>query len=155
ARMVITKPLATGEALEEAVAAIRRHADEATRELLIVEPAAARREQLMALLDGPDVSVTAVGSGADAIAALERRIPECVVLNRRLIDAGPVDFAKRLLTAGSARTAAVLVHGEIDGEDQVEAIKRALPGLTVKDVRTEQRLLDQTTLYLHRRFGDL
>src|SRR5262249_16261097 len=71
ARMVITKPLATGEALEEAVAAIRRHADEATRELLIVDPTAARREQLMALLDGPDVSVTAVGSGADALAALE------------------------------------------------------------------------------------
>jgi len=155
ARMVITKPLATGEALEETVAAIRRHADETTRELLIVEPAVARREQLAALLDGPDVSVTAVGSGADAIAALERRIPECVVLNPRLVDATPLDFAKRLLKGGPVRTAAVLVHGEVDGEDQVEAIKRAVPGLTVKDVRTEQRLLDQTALYLHRRFGDL
>jgi len=31
-RRVITKPLATGEALEEAVATIRRHAEEATRE---------------------------------------------------------------------------------------------------------------------------
>jgi len=122
---------------------------------LIVEPAVARREQLAALLDGPDVSVTAVGSGADAIAALERRIPECVVLNPRLVDATPLDFAKRLLKGGPVRTAAVLVHGEVDGEDQVEAIKRAVPGLTVKDVRTEQRLLDQTALYLHRRFGDL
>jgi len=99
--------------------------------------------------------VTAVGSGADAIAALERRIPECVVLNPRLVDATPLDFAKRLLKGGPVRTAAVLVHGEVDGEDQVEAIKRAVPGLTVKDVRTEQRLLDQTALYLHRRFGDL
>src|SRR5262249_36329918 len=127
ARMVITKPLATGEALEEAVAAIRRHADEATRELLIVEPAAARREQLAALLDGPDVSVTAVGSGADALAALERRIPECVVLNPRLLDATPLDFAKRLLKGGPLRTAAVLVHGETDGQEPVQAIRPSPP----------------------------
>jgi CheY-like chemotaxis protein len=47
------------------------------------------------------------------------------------------------------------VHGDSDGDEQVEAITRLLPGLTVKNVRTEQRLLDQTALYLHRRFGDL
>ncbi len=155
ARLVITKPLATGEALEQAVATIKRHAEEATRELLIVEPSAARREQLVALLDGPDVSVTAVGTGADAAAALERRLPDCLVLNPRLSDVTPVDFAKRLLAHEPARTVSVLVHGDTDGEDHVEAIKRAAPGLTVKDVRTEQRLLDQTALYLHRRFGDL
>ena len=155
ARMVITKPLATGEALEQTIAAIKRHADEATRELLIVEPSAARREQLVALLDGPDVSVTAVGTGADATAALERRFPDCLVLNPRLPDVTPLDLAKRLVAGGPARTVSMLVHGDPDGEDQVEAIKRAVPGLTVKDVRTEQRLLDQTALYLHRRFGDL
>src|SRR5438128_2148093 len=153
--MVITKPLATGEALEQTVAAIKRHADEATRELLIVEPSAARREQLVALLDGPDVSVTAVGTGADATAALERRFPDCLVLNPHLPDVTPLDLAKRLVAGGPARTVSMLVHGDPDGEDQVEAIKRAVPGLTVKDVRTEQRLLDQTALYLHRRFGDL
>ena len=155
ARMVITKPLATGEALEEAVAAIKRHTDAATRDLLIVEPAAARREQLVALLGGPDVSITAVGTGADAIAALERRVPECVVLNPRLPDATPFDLAKRLLKPVPARAVSLLLHGDPDSEDQVDALKRALPGLTVKDVRTDQRLLDQTALYLHRRFGDL
>jgi CheY-like chemotaxis protein len=155
ARMVITKPLATGEALEEAIAAIRRHADEATRELLIVEPRAARREQLVALLGGPDLSVTAVGTSTDALAALDRRLPECVVLNPRLPDATPLDFAKRLRECDPVRTVSVLIHGDGESDDQLEGIKRALPGLTVKDVRTEQRLLDQTALYLHRRFGDL
>jgi CheY-like chemotaxis protein len=155
AQKVITKPLATGEALEEAVATIRRHAEEATRELLIVEPVAARREQLVALLGGPDLSVTAVATGADAATALERRLPDCVVLNPLLPDAMPLDVAKGLLENAPARTVSVLVHGDSDGDDQVEAIKRLLPGLTVKNVRTEQRLLDQTALYLHRRFGDL
>jgi CheY-like chemotaxis protein len=155
ARMVITKPLATGEALEEAVAAIRRHAEAGTRDLLIVEPAAARREQLVALLGGPDVSVTAVGSGVDAITAIERAIPECVVLNPCLPDTAPLDLAKRLLKHAPTQTISLLLHGDPDNEDHVDAVKRALPGLTVKDVRTDQRLLDQTTLYLHRRFGDL
>jgi CheY-like chemotaxis protein len=155
ARRVITKPLASGEALEETVAAIKRHTDAATRDLLIVEPAAARREQLVELLGGPDVSITAVGSGADAIAALERRVPECVVLNPRLPDTTPLDLAKRLLKHAPSRTASLLLHGDPDTEEQVDAVKRALPGLTVKDVRTDQRLLDQTALYLHRRFGDL
>jgi CheY-like chemotaxis protein len=155
ARMVITKPLASGEALEDTVAVIKRHTGAVTRDLLIVEPAAARREQLVELLGGPDVSITAVGTGADAIAALERRVPECVVLNPRLPDTTPLDLAKRLLKHGPSRTASLLLHGDPDTEDQVDAVKRALPGLTVKDVRTDQRLLDQTALYLHRRFGDL
>jgi CheY-like chemotaxis protein len=155
ARMVITKPLATGEALEQTVSAIKRHAEEATRELLIVEPSVPRREQLVALLDGPDVSVTAVGTGADALMALARRLPDCLVLNPRLPDATPLDLAKRLLVNGRERAMSVLLHGEQSSEDQLEAMKRAVPGVTVKDVHTEQRLLDQTALYLHRRFGDL
>jgi CheY-like chemotaxis protein len=155
ARMVITKPLATGEALAATLAAIKRHADEATRELLIVEPEAARKDRLVALLGGPDLSVTAVGTGADALAALERRQPECVVLNPGLPDATSIEFARRLSKSAAGRATSVLIHGDADGEDQVEAIKRALPGLAVKDVRTEERLLDQTALYLHRRFGDL
>ena len=155
ARLVITKPLATGAALEDAVAAIKRYAEEATRELLIVEPDAPRREQLGGLLGGPDVSVTAVGSGAEAIAALERRLPDCLILSPEVRDVTFQDFAKRLVRNAMARPVTVLVHGEREGEAQVEALKRVLPGLTVKDVRTEQRLLDQTALYLHRRFGDL
>jgi CheY-like chemotaxis protein len=78
-----------------------------------------------------------------------------VVLNPRLPDTTPLDLAKRLLKHAPSRTASLLLHGDPDTEDQVDAVKRALPGLTVKDVRTDQRLLDQTALYLHRRFGDL
>jgi HAMP domain-containing protein/signal transduction histidine kinase/DNA-binding response OmpR family regulator len=155
ARMVITKPLATGEALEQTIAAIKRHVDAASRELLIVEPSTLRREQLVELLDGPDVSVTAVGSGAEASTAIEQRRPDCLVLNPRLPDAAAIDVAKRLQTSNGAGAVSVLVHGDGDMEDQVDAIRRVAPGLTVKDVRTEQRLLDQTALYLHRRFGDL
>jgi len=155
ARTAITKPLATGQALEEVVAAIRRYTDDATRELLIVEPVAGRREELASLLGGPDVSITAVGTGADAIAALDRRLPGCVVLNPLVGDATPLDFAKRLLHDSSAHRVPVLVHGDLDGDEQLESIKRSFSGLTVKDVRTDQRLLDQTALYLHRRFGDL
>ena len=120
-----------------------------------MEPAAARRDQLVALLEGPDVTVTAVGTGADAVAALARRVPDCLVLNPRLPDVAPSDFAKRLVSSAPAQSVSVLLHGDPSGEEQVDTIKRAAPGLTVKDVRTEQRLLDQTALYLHRRFGDL
>jgi CheY-like chemotaxis protein len=155
ARMVITKPLATGEALENAVAAIKRDTDEAVRELLIVEPGAARREQLAALLGGPDVGIEVAGTGAEAIAALEQKVPACVVLNPHLPDMTAPDFAKRLLKHAPARAVSLLLHGDPSGEEQVEAVKRTLLGWTVKDVRTDQRLLDQTALYLHRRFGDL
>jgi CheY-like chemotaxis protein len=87
--------------------------------------------------------------------ALARRLPDCLVLNPRLPDATPLDLAKRLLVNGRERAMSVLLHGEQSSEDQLEAMKRAVPGVTVKDVHTEQRLLDQTALYLHRRFGDL
>jgi len=98
----------------------------------------------------PDVSVTAVGHRRRCRGSPGAPSPDCLVLNPRLSDVTPVDFAKRLLAPragpGPCRCSCTATT---DGEDHVEAIKRAAPGLTVKDVRTEQRLLDQTALYLH------
>jgi hypothetical protein len=62
-----------------------------------------------------------------------------LILSPEVRDVTSQDFAKRLVKNAMARPVTVLVHGEHDGEAQVETLKRALPGLTVKDVRTEQR----------------
>jgi CheY-like chemotaxis protein len=151
---VITKPLATSQELEDAVATIRRRAESTTRELVIVEPDSLRRDELVALLGGGDVTVTAVATGEDAVAALAR-CPDCVVLNPFVPDAEPLELAERLLAAGPPRTLPVLVHGGNPEGEPAQAIKRLAQGVTVKDVRSEERLLDQTALYLHRRAGDL
>ena len=79
------------------------------------------------------------------------------MLNPRLPEHdGTLDLAKRLLNA-RAVTDRVLAAPRRSRHRRAAStrVKRALPGLTVKDVRTDQRLLDQTALYLHRRFGDL
>jgi signal transduction histidine kinase/HAMP domain-containing protein/DNA-binding response OmpR family regulator len=155
ARAVITKPLATSQALEDAVATIRLHAESTARELLIVEPDPDRREELIELLGGSDVRIAAVGAVDDALAGLAR-LPDCVVLNPSLPDLTPLELAERFLAATPSRTLPVLVHGgDPDGEAQTLAVKRLAQGATVKDVRSEERLLDQTALYLHRRAGDL
>src|SRR5262249_16836191 len=150
-----TQPRPPGTGWRGAGAATRRAPADGTAEPLVVEPYEPRREELASLRGGPDVSITAVGTGADAIVALDRRLPGCVVLNPLVGDATPLDFAKRLLHDSSAHRVPVLVHGDLDGDEQLESIKRSFSGLTVKDVRTDQRLLDQTALYLHRRFADL
>jgi CheY-like chemotaxis protein len=155
ARAVITKPLATSQALEDALATIRRHADASSRELLLVEPAPARREHLIRLLGGSDVRITAVGTGAAALAALAQG-PDCVVVNPSLPDLTPLELAERFLVTAPSPTLPVLVHGgDPDGEAQATAVKRLAQGATVKDVRSEERLLDQAALFLHRRVGDL
>jgi CheY-like chemotaxis protein len=107
------------------------------------------------LLGGSDVRIATVGTGAAALGALAAP-PDCVVVNPSLPDMTPLEFAERFLATVPSRTLPVLVYGgDPDGEAQALAVKRLAQGAIVKDVRTEERLLDQTTLYLHRRVGDL
>jgi hypothetical protein len=156
ARAVVAKPLASGDELEQVIGAIRAGADRVPRELLIVEPEAGRRDHLVSLLGGSDVRVTAVATGADALLALHRRPMDCVVLNPWLPDLDPLAFADQLLADEPPRGLAMLLHGgDPEGEQETLALKRLASRVTVKDVRSEERLLDQTALYLHRRAGDL
>src|SRR5206468_3309568 len=68
---VLTKPLRTRDALDEAFARLKKFNEPREKRVLLVESADAQRAQLADLIGGEGVHVTAVGTAADAVAAVK------------------------------------------------------------------------------------
>ncbi len=72
---VLTKPLRTREALDEAFARLKRFDEPRERRVLLIESADAAAAQLAELVGGDGVQVIAVGTAAEAVAAVSGTRP--------------------------------------------------------------------------------
>jgi HAMP domain-containing protein/signal transduction histidine kinase/DNA-binding response OmpR family regulator len=148
-----TKPLASLDAVNRVIAAIRGYVSDPVRTVLVAMADPARRTEIGGLLERADTRVVGVSSGAEALAALDRARIDCAVVDPGLPE--PVDvLVERLLAV--APDLPVLVHrGEPAPEAQAQALRRLAQQAIVKEVLSPDRLLDQVALFLHRRFDEL
>jgi signal transduction histidine kinase/CheY-like chemotaxis protein/HAMP domain-containing protein len=151
-----TKPLASLEAVDEIIRALRRSVDEPSRRVLVVDPDPGQREQVVELLPRANTRVLAVGTGTAALGALDDGPVDCLVLNPALPDMPADTFAERLLSICHRSDVPVLVfRTQPLTEEQAQAVRRLGQLAVVKEVFSAERLLDQMTLFLHRRFDAL
>ncbi len=138
--------LETGSELEGASLAVERLrtlAQRTSRNLLLVETDAAQPARLGDLLGTDGVTLEQVPSLATAAVALEARRFDCLVLH---LGAGELAEVERL--AEIPAETPVIVYSA-DGGDP--APLRALAGnRVVKEAHTPERLLEETSLFLHR-----
>jgi len=81
----VTKPTTT-EGLAAAITRIREYAVPRRKQLLVVEDDAFQRLSIEALLGHDDIEVELLSNGQEAIAAVERQVFDCMVLDLRLPD---------------------------------------------------------------------
>jgi CheY-like chemotaxis protein len=148
----VQKP-ASPEALNEVFGAIETFIDRDVRRLLVVDDDAAQREAIIELVGGDgDVEIVAVGSSEDALAALEAEAPfDCMVLDLKLPKM--TGFALLEKVKGDERFGRlpVIVYTGKDLTRREETkLKRYAETIVVKDARSPERLLDETSLFLHR-----
>jgi HAMP domain-containing protein/signal transduction histidine kinase/DNA-binding response OmpR family regulator len=141
----------TDEALEAAVDGLLSYAERALRRLLIVEDDETERGAVTALLGGDDVEVVAVGSSEDAIAALEAGPIDCVVLDLKLPKMSGFSLLERIKEDEALRDIPVIVYTGKDLSRREETrLSKYAETIIIKDARSPERLLEETTLYLHR-----
>ena len=146
----LNKPLTT-DALKDAFDRLKCFAEPRIRELLVVEDDAREQMSVVELLGHDDVKITTADTGADALRLLRTRPFDCVVLDLKLPDMSGFD----LLTAIEGEeilkeTPIVVFTGrELTGEEEAE-LRRKAKSIVVKGVRSPERLLDETSLFLHR-----
>ncbi|HEX6865348.1 MAG TPA: response regulator, partial [Thermoanaerobaculia bacterium] len=151
----LVKP-ATTEDLEVALDRIRTYVTPHTKRLLVVEDNDIERESIVALLDYDDIEVTAVGTGAEAFAALLDRGFDCCVVDLRLPDMSGFELLEKVQSEPSLRDVPVVVYTGKELSDQEEArLKTMAKSVVLKDVQSPERLLDETALFLHRVVADL
>ena len=122
-----------------------------TKRLLVVEDNDTERQAVIDLLDYSDIEITGVATGEEALSTLLDRPFECVVLDLRLPDMSGFDLLEKIQDEPALHNIPVVVFTGKDLTTSEETrLKRTAKSIVLKDVRSPERLLDETALFLHR-----
>jgi CheY-like chemotaxis protein/signal transduction histidine kinase/HAMP domain-containing protein len=148
---VLEKPVAA-ERLDEMLRRMAEFAERGVRRLLVVDDDPDQRAAIVELITGEDVEVTAVDSSEAALAALDAETRyDCMVLDLKLPRMSGFALLERVKTDERHRGLPVIVYTGRDLTRREETrLKKYAETIIVKDVRSPERLLDETALFLHR-----
>jgi HAMP domain-containing protein/CheY-like chemotaxis protein/signal transduction histidine kinase len=151
----VTKPTSPVE-LESALSRIKEYASPRRKRLLIVEDNPAEQLSIRELLGYEDIDVVLAATGADALKRVERDSFDCVVLDLRLPDMTGFDILECLkdIPAASDLPVVVFTGKELSPEEDAR-LHTLARSVVVKGVESPERLLDETSLFLHRVVADL
>jgi len=151
----MNKPLTT-DGLEEALERIKQFARPRIRQLLVVEDDPAEQLSIGELLRSGDIEITAAGSGHEALTLMREHGFDCVVLDLKLPDISGFELLEAVQQDAQLRDTPIVVFTgrELSEEEAAELRKRA-KSIVLKGVRSPERLLDETALFLHRVMSDL
>ncbi|HEX7706631.1 MAG TPA: HAMP domain-containing protein, partial [Thermoanaerobaculia bacterium] len=139
------------DSLDDAFAKIQGFLERPNKSLLIIEDNQQQREAIVELIGDDDVEITAVGSGQEALDILRSRRFDCMVLDLGLPDMSGFDFINQMKSELDIQDIPIVVYTgrELSRKEETE-LKRLADAVIVKDVRSPDRLLDETALFLHR-----
>jgi CheY-like chemotaxis protein len=148
----VQKP-ATLEQMNEVFGGIESFIDRDVRRLLVVDDDEAQRQAIIELVgsDG-DVEIVAVGSSEEALEALEAAAAfDCMVLDLKLPKMTGFTLLEKVKSDERFTQLPVIVYTGKDLTRREETkLKRYAETIVVKDARSPERLLDETSLFLHR-----
>ncbi|WP_249150403.1 HAMP domain-containing protein [Bradyrhizobium sp. JYMT SZCCT0180] len=151
----VNKPTTT-EGVSAALSQIKEYAKPRRKRLLIVEDNAAEQLSIKALLDHVDIEILTTDTGAGALSTLRDNPCDCVVLDLRLPDMSGFEVLDQIRNDETLSNVPVVVFTgrELSAEEDAELHTMAR-SIVVKGVESPERLLDETSLFLHRVITEL
>jgi CheY-like chemotaxis protein len=151
----VNKPTTT-EGVSAALSQIKEYAKPRRKRLLIVEDNAAEQMSIKELLDHDDIEIVTTDTGAGALSTLRENPCDCVVLDLRLPDMSGFEVLDSIRSDDSLSEVPVVVFTgrELSVEEDAELHTMAR-SIVVKGVESPERLLDETSLFLHRVITEL
>lgn len=121
------------------------------KDLLIVEDDANLRFSIEKLIGNSDVKKTSVSTGKEALKLLKDRQFDCMVLDLSLPDMSGKDILKKMEAMDlDPKPPTIIYTGrEISYEEEFE-LRQYARSIIIKGVQSQERLLDETALFLHR-----
>jgi CheY-like chemotaxis protein len=152
---VLHKPV-TQEALQGALNQLAGFLEKRVRQLLVVEDDPVQRESIMELIGNGDVVTTAVGSAEEALTLAREKNFDCLVVDLRLPGLSGFELINQFKQLPNMKRTPIIVYTgrELTRSEDAE-LSRVAQSVIVKDVRSPERLLEETALFLHRVEADL
>ncbi|MCC5655658.1 HAMP domain-containing protein [Nostoc sp. XA010] len=146
----LQKPL-TSETISEALGKIKGFVERQVKNLLVVEDDDTQRLSIVELIGNSDVATIAVGTGAAALEAIRSQHFDCLVLDLGLPDMTGFELIEQIKLLPHGKTLPIIVYtGREISKAQETELRRIAETIIIKDVRSPERLLDETALFLHR-----
>jgi HAMP domain-containing protein/CheY-like chemotaxis protein len=151
----VQKPTTPG-GLDDAFARIKNYAAPRRKRLLLVEDDEAERKAVSELLGSTDIEITAAGTGEAALSLLRETPIDCVVLDLKLPDMSGFEVLENIRDDAALCDVPVVVFtGRELSADEDARLRTMARSVVVKGVESPERLLDETSLFLHRVVADL
>ncbi|WP_152996978.1 response regulator, partial [Mammaliicoccus sciuri] len=146
----VNKPTTT-EGVSAALSQIKEYARTRRKRLLIVQDNAAEQLSITELLGHEDIEIVTSGTGAGALSTLRENPCDCVVLDLRLPDMSGFEVLDQIRKDETLSKIPVVVFTgrELSAEEDAELHTMAR-SIVEKGVESPERLLDETSLFLHR-----
>ncbi len=146
----LTKPV-SAEELERSFDQLDGFLRLGIRNLLVVEDNEAEREEIIRTIGNCDVTITAVGTGGEALDLLSRQRFDCMILDMKLPDISGFVVLHQMTEEMNIRDMPVIVYTAVDlTSEETHTLQQYAHTIILKGEQSQARLLDETALFLHR-----
>ena len=148
----LAKPVSK-EGLDTAFARISNFIDTVPKKLLVVEDNEQQRQSIVELIAHEDVEITAVPSAEEALERIHGEHFDCMVLDLGLHTGQMTgfDLLEKVKSDPENQDLPIIIYTgkELTQKEETE-IRKYAETIILKDVKSPERLLDETALFLHR-----
>jgi CheY-like chemotaxis protein len=145
----LTKPISL-EAMDNSFQRIEQFISRKIKTLLLVEDDIKLRKSVRKLLEGNDVAISEASLGQTALEQLAAQHFDCMILDLNLPDMSGFELLNRMDGDDSLPKCPVIVYtGKALTEEENRELLKYADSVIVKGVKSPERLLDETALFLH------
>jgi HAMP domain-containing protein/CheY-like chemotaxis protein/signal transduction histidine kinase len=147
----LSKPVAEKD-LVAALEGIQSFLKRRIKRLLVAEDDPAQMQAIVALVGTVDIETVTAATASEALEALRADEPfDCMIVDLSLPDRSGIDLIREVREDTSLRRTPIVVYTgmELDHSDAL-ALRRLAETVIIKDVRSPERLLEETSVFLHR-----
>jgi CheY-like chemotaxis protein/signal transduction histidine kinase/CHASE3 domain sensor protein len=151
----LMKPISKNE-LEEAFNRIENFVDRKIKNLLIIEDNENSRKAMKILIGNGDVKCFEAATGKEALAMYEQNHIDCIILDIGLPDMSGFDLIHKLEDLKGHNMPPIIVYtGKELTKEENDVLQKYAESIIIKGIKSEERLLDETALFLHRTISNL
>ena len=151
----LRKPV-TREDIDEALKKLEDVAANRVKTVLVVEDDNDMRRSIVELIADDQVRVDEAAGAQQALDALRSKRYDCMILDLGLWDMNGGQLLKRAEQEGGVEIPPVIVYTARDlTHDEEMELRAYSDSIIVKDVRSQERLFDEVSLFLHRAVAEM
>ncbi|MFE3868850.1 response regulator [Flavobacterium sp. LS2P90] len=151
----LMKPISK-DGLEEAFNRIENFVNRKIKNLLIIEDNKNARKAMKILIGNGDVKCYEAATGKEALELYEKNNIDCIILDIGLPDMSGFDLIQKLEDIKGHNMPPIIVYtGKELTKEENDLLHIYAESIIIKGVKSEERLLDETALFLHRTISNL